>query len=115
MSVGGGGYGGGGLPYPTEVLQLWCGTLCEHEVPTPAAPTVLNDDGSGEHRCAIHAIGPQGRRAAASSTVKAAGLADAPLGQFPGGDAYVVLRDGKEITRPLRIGGSQTEWTDRSR
>ncbi len=25
MSLGGGGYGGGGLPYPSEVLQLWGG------------------------------------------------------------------------------------------
>jgi len=25
MSIGGGGYGGGGLPYPSEVLQLWGG------------------------------------------------------------------------------------------
>jgi hypothetical protein len=27
MSIGGGGYGGGGLPYPNEVLQLWGGQL----------------------------------------------------------------------------------------
>src|SRR4051812_13999895 len=27
MSLGGGGYGGGGLPYPSEVLQLWGGDM----------------------------------------------------------------------------------------
>ena len=27
MSIGGGGFGGGGLPYPSEVLQLWGGGL----------------------------------------------------------------------------------------
>ena len=32
MSVGGGGYGGGGLPYPTEVLQLWGGEMRKAEV-----------------------------------------------------------------------------------
>jgi hypothetical protein len=29
-----------------------------------------------------------------------------------GADAYVVMRDGKEITGPLRIEGSQKEWAD---
>ena len=38
MSVGGGGYGGGGLPYPSEVLQLWGGTIQQAPIPTPAAP-----------------------------------------------------------------------------
>ena len=30
-----------------------------------------------------------------------------------GADAYIVLRDGKEITGPLRIEGSEKNWTDR--
>src|SRR5688572_31950848 len=32
MSLGGGGYGGGGLPYPKEVLQLWGGEMRKAEV-----------------------------------------------------------------------------------
>src|SRR5919112_566355 len=32
MSVGGGGYGGGGLPYPSEVLQLWGGSLRQEPI-----------------------------------------------------------------------------------
>jgi hypothetical protein len=30
----------------------------------------------------------------------------------PGADAYVVVRDGREVTGPLRIEGSKKEWTD---
>src|SRR6478736_4056083 len=33
MSLGGGGYGGGGLPYPSEVLQLWGGSIQSSPVP----------------------------------------------------------------------------------
>ena len=32
----------------------------------------------------------------------------------PGADAYIVLRDGREVAGPLRIEGSQKEWTDRT-
>lgn len=112
MSLGGGGYGGGGLPYPSEVLQLWGGELRQTEIPTPAAPVVLKDDGSGEHHYAIMAIGVQGRRTAASRTTKAGGLAQLRWDSVPGADAYVILRDGKEIAGPLRIEGSRKEWTD---
>src|SRR5262245_57672333 len=48
MSIGGGGYGGGGLPYPGEVLQLWGGEMQQAPIRTPTAPTILSDDGSGE-------------------------------------------------------------------
>lgn len=41
MSIGGGGYGGGGLPYPREVLQLWGGEMTKAAVPTPAPPFVV--------------------------------------------------------------------------
>jgi hypothetical protein len=75
MSIGGGGYGGGGLPYPSEVLQLWGGELQQVEIPTPAAPTILSDDGSGEHEYAIIAVGVQGRRTVVSPTTRAGGLA----------------------------------------
>ena len=59
MSLGGGGYGGGGLPYPSEVLQLWGGEILQAAISTPAAPTVVKDDGSGAHQYAIIAVGVQ--------------------------------------------------------
>jgi hypothetical protein len=113
MSLGGGGYGGGGLPYPGEVLQLWGGELKQATIPVPDAPTILSDDGSGEHQYAIVGVGVQGRRTTASRSTKAGGLAKLRWDSAPGADAYVVLRDGKEITGPLRIEGSQKEWTDK--
>jgi len=113
MSIGGGGYGGGGLPYPSETLQLWGGKLQETAIAAPAPPTVLSDDGSGEHHYALVAVGAQGRRTAASRPTKAAGLARLRWDSLPGADAYIVVRDGKEITGPLRIEGSQKEWTDK--
>src|SRR4051812_43283576 len=60
MSIGGGGYGGEGLPYPREVLQLWGGALRPAGLPTPPAPAVVKDDGSGAHEYALIAVGPQG-------------------------------------------------------
>jgi hypothetical protein len=112
MSLGGGGYGGGGLPYPTNVLQLWGGELHQSPIATPAAPNVFSDDASGEHHYAIIAVGVQGRRTAASPTVKANGMARLQWDSVDGADTYVVVRDGKEITEPLRIEGAQKEWTD---
>lgn len=112
MSVGGGGYGGGGLPYPREVLQLWGGGLRMAEVGVPRPPTVVKDDGSGEHRYALIAVGPQGKRTAASAAVKAGGRATLRWDSVAGADAYIVVRDGKEVTRPVRIEGSRKEWTD---
>lgn len=112
MSLGGGGFGGGGLPYPGEVLELWGGTLRQIEVPTPSAPVRLNDDGSGEHLYAIVAVDAQGRRTAASPTVKAGGLAKLRWESVPGADAYIILRDGQPVAGPLRVEGSRKEWTD---
>jgi hypothetical protein len=114
MSLGGGGYGGGGLPYPSEVLQLWGGEMQQAAIPTPTAPTVVGDDGSGEHQYAIIAVGAQGRRTAASRASKAGGLAKLRWDSVPGADAYVVLRDGHEIASPLRLEGAQKEWADRT-
>lgn len=113
MSIGGGGYGGGGLPYPSEVLQLWGGELRQADIQTPAPPTVLSDDGSGVHQYAIIAVGVQGRRTAVSRATRAGGLAKLRWDSVNGADAYVVVRDGKEIAGPLRIEGSQKEWTDK--
>lgn len=112
MSIGGGGYGGGGLPYPADVLELWGGKAHESSIRTPAAPVVLNDDGSGEHHYAIVAVGVQGGRTAASPTVRAGGFATLRWDSVPGADAYLVLRDDKPVGGVLRIEGSQKEWTD---
>jgi hypothetical protein len=112
MSLGGGGYGGGGLPYPKEVLQLWGGEIVQSAAETPAAPKVVSDDGSGELHYSIIALGPQGRRTAASRTSKAGGLAQLYWESANGADAYIILRDGKEVTGPLRIEGAQKSWTD---
>jgi len=112
MSLGGGGFGGEGLPYPSEVLQLWGGELRQVAIPTPMAPTVVKDDGSGEHQYSIIAVGPQGRRSAVSGPIKAGGLAKLRWDRVPGADEYLILRDGHEVTGPLRIEGQQKEWTD---
>jgi hypothetical protein len=112
MSLGGGGYGGGGLPYPIDVLELWGGNLHEHAVPTPQPPEVIQDDGTGEHRYAVVAVGPQGARSEASLPVLAGGRATLAWDSASGADAYFVLRDEQEIAGPLRIEGSRKEWTD---
>ena len=112
MSIGGGVYGGGGLPYPSEVLQLWGGKIESKEIATPGAPAIVKDDGSGAHEYAIVGIAPQGRRTASSPVTKAKGLATLRWESSIGADAYVVMRDGKEVAGPLRIEGSQKEWTD---
>ncbi len=113
MSLGGGGFGGGGLPYPKDVLQLWGGEVSQTAIATPAAPIVVSDDGSGEHAYAIAAVGVQGRRTAISKPVHAKGLARLRWDSVTGADAYLILRDGKELAGPLRIEGSQKEWIDR--
>lgn len=114
MSVGGGGYGGGGLPYPSEVLQLWGGSIQQASIPTPQAPIVVKDDGSGVHEYAIIAVGAQGNRAKPSPTSRSSGLATLRWDSVPGADSFVVVRDGKELGGPIRIEGAQKEWTDNS-
>jgi hypothetical protein len=113
MSVGGGGFGGGGLPYPKEVLQIWGGRLTQQLVPAPEAPTVTRDDGSGAHEYSIIALGPQGARSPPSPVARAKGLATLSFSGPPGGDSFIILRDGKHRAGPLRIEGSQKPWTDR--
>jgi hypothetical protein len=113
MSIGGGGYGGGGLPYANEGFEIWGGDVVRHEVETPAAPTVVRDDGSGAHRYEIVGVSAQGRRTGPSPAVSADGLATLRWDSVAGADAYIVLRDGKEIAGPLRIEGSEKNWTDK--
>ena len=57
VACGGGGFGGGGLPYPGEVLQLWGGEIRQMGIEVSGAPAVRKDDGSGVHRYAIIAVG----------------------------------------------------------
>lgn len=112
MSLGGGGYGGGGLPYAKETLQLWGGEMTQAPASVPDAPVVLRDDGSGAHEYALIAVGAQGRRSGNSSPVKVKGLAALRWDSVTGADAYIVVRDGVEITPPIRMEGAQKEWTD---
>lgn len=112
MSLGGGGYGGGGLPYPSEVLQLWGGEMRAAAIPAPHSPRIVKDDGTGEHRYAIIAIGPQGARTKPSQAMKAQGLATLCWDSVVGADAYIILRDGKELAGPLRLEGAEKRWTD---
>lgn len=112
MSLGGGGYGGGGLPYPTELLQLWGGSMTQASMVIPAAPTVVKDDASGAHQYALIAVGAQGRRTLTSPAAKASGLATLRWDSVAGADAYIVLRDGKEIAGPFRLEGARKVWTD---
>ena len=112
MSIGGGGFGGGGLPYPGDVLQLWGGQIRQMGIAVPGAPAVRKDDGSGVRRYAIIAVGVQGKRTEPSGTTQARGLAQLAWGSVPGADAYIIVRDGREITGPLRIEGAEKIWTD---
>lgn len=114
MSLGGGGYGGSGLPEPKEVLELWGGDLQQKTIPTPEAPTLVSDDGSGGHQYAIVAVGAQGKRTAASRSTRAKGLAVLEWDSVPGADAYAIVRDGKEIAGPLRAEGVRKRWADKT-
>ncbi len=112
MSVGGGGYGGGGLPYASDVLQVWGGSIKTHPLSKPTVPRLVEDDGAGKHRYSIMAIGPQGDRSELSEAVITNGLATLEWDSVPGADAYVIVRDEKEATGLLRIEGSNKRWTD---
>jgi hypothetical protein len=113
MSLGGGGYGGGGLPYPGEVLQLWGGTMVQSALPAPAAPKVLSDDGSGERRYTVIAVGAQGRESTASPSVRAGGRARLRWDSVPGADAYIITRNGQRLGGPVRMEGASKEWIDK--
>ena len=63
----------------------------------------------------VVAVGVQGDRTPPSTLVTAAGLATLRWDSVPGADAYVVVRDGLEVTGPIRIEGLQKVWTDMSK
>jgi hypothetical protein len=112
MSLGGGGFGGSGLPYASETLQLWGGKLESKSMAAPQAPSIVSDDNSGPHNYAIIAVGAQGDRTSVSPAVKARGLARLAWESVPGADAYVIVRDGREVAGPLRAEGMRKEWSD---
>ena len=111
MTLGGGGYGGGGLPLPTHVLELWGGTLQSYAAQTPTVPRVKSDDGSGAHEYALIAVDAEGRRTLRSPTVKSKGLAKLAWDSVSGADQYIVVRDGKELAT-VRVEGSEKIWQD---
>lgn len=112
MSIGGGGFGGGGLPYPEHVLELWGGTLVPHPLTTPTPPRVVSATAGTVARYAIVAISPEGIRSAPSAAVQAAGDVALEWDSIPGADSYLVLRDGKPVGPALRIEGSVKRWTE---
>jgi hypothetical protein len=112
MSLGGGGYGGGGLPYASTVLELWGGVAQSHPVAPPSAPRIVHHDGTGTTSYAIIAIGPEGQRTTTSPATTADGHAALSWDSVAGADAYLVVRDGQVITQPLRIEGSEKRWVD---
>jgi hypothetical protein len=104
MSIGGGGYGGGALPYPSEVLQLWGGEMRQAAIPTPAAPTVVKDDGSGGASVCDHCRWRSGSSDAGLAPSQSRRAGDASPGQrrrrrflcrpagWPGGDQPIADR-----------------------
>ena len=112
MSVGGGGYGGGGLPYASSGLEVWGGTLRAIPVAAPARPTVVQDDASGSRRYTVIAVSPQGTRTPPSPEVAANGRATLRWDSVPGADAYVVQRDGQDVSGLLRLEGAAKSWKD---
>lgn len=112
MSLGGGGYGGGGLPYPKQTLEIWGGKLESHAVPTPEKPSILSHDNSGPVEYALIAVAPNGQESKPSPTVKSPGRAKLQWDNLPGADYFYLIRNGNRVG-PLRIEGSQKEWQDK--
>lgn len=113
MSVGGGGYGGGGLPSATAVLDLWGGNVRIHPLHAPDPPRIVATEGSAETTYALIAVGPQGAHSAVSDAVRSEGAATLEWDSVPGADAYIIVRNGTPVTGLLRIEGSVKRWSDR--
>jgi len=111
MSLGGGGYGGGGLPVASDVLQLWGGKMIATSLPAPAPPRVMKHDGTGKHTYALIAVGPQGTKSEPSPIITADSRATLAWDSVAGADGYIVVRDGQQ-TAPIRAEGSEKHWTD---
>lgn len=112
MSLGGGGYGGGGLPFPESGIDVWGGEVRTHPLKAPEAPVVEADDGSGPRSYAVLAVAADGTRSARSPAVTAGGAATLRWDSVPGADSYVIERDSREIAAGVRIEGSVKVWTD---
>ncbi|MBM3846153.1 MAG: hypothetical protein FJ405_07705 [Verrucomicrobia bacterium] len=112
MSLGGGGFGGGGLPLPQQVLELWGGSLRQNLVAAPSAPRVARHDASGRHTYTLVAVGADGALSTPSPEARADGYALLDWDSVPGGDAYIVIRDGVRVAGPLRKEGSVKRWRD---
>jgi len=111
MSLGGGGYGGEGLPYPSRTLQIWGGSIEQRQLNSPAAPRVLRSMGPADRRYALIAVNAEGDRSPISPWTTAGGVATLQWDSVPGAEAYIVVRDGKPMTEPLRIEGRMKQWT----
>ena len=83
MSVGGGGYGGGGLPYPSEVLQLWGGVIAGGDDSHPGGA----DRGQGRRLASAPICDHRGRRSGSSHESlpgqPVPGTRDTSVGQRP--------------------------------
>ncbi|MFO0907736.1 MAG: hypothetical protein U0794_05145 [Isosphaeraceae bacterium] len=112
MSVGGGGYGGGGLPLAGNVLEVWGGGLVEHPLTTPTPPRIVSQEEGTAHAYAIVAVSPFGLRSPPSASVHTRGRAVIEWDSVPGADSYIVERDGKAISGLLRIEGAMKRWSD---
>jgi hypothetical protein len=95
------------------MLELWGGVVVEHALAPPSGPAITQDDGSGKHSYALLAIDATGRRTKLSPAVQANGLAKLTWDNQPGADAFIVVRDGEEITGPLHLEGQKKVWEDR--
>jgi len=60
----------------------------------------------------LFTVEPENRQTQASLEVKANGLGKLKWDSTAGADAYIIVRDGKQITVPIRIEGSNKIWTD---
>ena len=113
MSIGGGGYGGGGLPYPRRCCN--CGAERSRAIPSPHPRAARGPRRRlGQAKLRDDRDRPQGQRTPKSPAVVAGGYATLQFEGPAGADAFLVLRDDRVVAGPLRIEGSQKQWTDKA-